>query len=232
MSTCHKKITQFWSNEPTVLFNKDTITQVWINSSMTFEQKLNAISRLVIILSILGFVFTGGYRFLIIGIVTLLVIFSIYKIRTQSSEGFEDMMGQTKITDPITLSTFMKSEFEKTTKRNPMGNVLLTDINDNPNRKSAPPSFNVDVNEDINKSTKQAVQSLNPGIKNTNKQLYGDLSQEFNFDESMRQFYSTPNTKVTNDQGAFAQYLYGNMPSCKEGDAFTCIQDNLRYIQM
>jgi len=230
-TTCHKKITQFWSNEPTVLFNKDTITQVWINSSMTFEQKLNAISRLVIILSILGFVFTGEYRFLIIGIVTLVAIFCIYKLRTESNEGFEDM-GQIKITDPITLSTFMKSEFEQTTKRNPMGNVLLTDINDNPDRKSAPPSFNAVVNADINKSTKQAVQSLNPGIKNTNKQLYGDLAQEFNFDESMRQFYSTPNTKVTNDQGAFAQYLYGNMPSCKEGDSFQCIQDNLRYIQM
>ena len=28
-------------------------------------------------------------------------------------------------------------------------------------------------------------------------------------------FYSMPNTRITNDQGAYAEYLYGNMPSGK-----------------
>jgi hypothetical protein len=231
MSIYNKSVTQFWSNEPTILFHKDYITQIWINSKMGIEQKLNAISRLVIILSILGFVFTGGIRFLIIGFVTLSIIYIIYKIKSQSREGFDNLDKQ-KITNPETLFTHMKNEFNVTTKQNPMGNVLLTEIGDNPNRKSAPPSFNPNITDDINKSTKQAVQTMNPGIKNTSKQLYGDLCQEFQFDESMRQFYSMPNTKVTNDQTAFAEYLYGTMTSCKEGDPFTCIQDNLRYIQM
>ena len=43
------------------------------------------------------------------------------------------------------------------------------------------------------------VQSLNPGIKNTNKQLFGDLGEKFEFDQSMSRFYSTPNTKIEND---------------------------------
>jgi len=230
MNTSHNS-TKFWSNEPTVLFNKDSITQVWVNPTMNIEQKLNEISRLVIILSILGFIVTGGFRFLIIGFVTLAIIYIIYNIKKQSKEGFEND-NLTKITSSDSLRKMMKTEFQETTKKNPMGNVLLTDINDTPDRKSAPPSFNVDVTNDINKSTKQAVQSLNPGIKNTTSQLYGDLCEEYKFDESMRQFYSMPNTKVTNDQSAFAEYLYGNMTSCKEGDPFTCIQDNLRYIQM
>ena len=108
-----KKIqTQFWSNEPTILFNKNNITQLWINSSMSFEEKLNAISRLVIILTILGFVVTGGIRFLVMGVVTLAVIFCIFQIKgksTSEKEGFE----QIKITDPITLNTFLKNEFNK-----------------------------------------------------------------------------------------------------------------------
>ena len=73
------------------------------------------------------------------------------------------------------------------------------------------------------------VQYLNPGIKNTNQQLYGDLGEKFELDQSMSRFYSTPNTKIPNDQGAYAQFLYGNMPSCRDGDAFACVQDNLRY---
>ena len=114
-----------------------------------------------------------------------------------------------------------------------MSNVLLTDIGDDPNRKSAPPSFNVSVSSDIDAATKQAVQMLNPGIDNTTAQLYGDdIVENINFDNSMRAFYSTSNSRVTNDQSAFANYLYGDMPSCKTGDTFACTQDNLRYIQM
>ena len=114
-----------------------------------------------------------------------------------------------------------------------MSNVLLTDIGDEPNRKPAPPAFNVSVSKDIDDATKQAVQMMNPDIDNTTKQLYGDdIVENINFDNSMRAFYSTSNSQVTNDQSAFANYLYGDMPSCKTGDAFACTQDNLRYIQM
>ena len=41
---------------------------------------------------------------------------------------------------------------------------------------------------------------MNPGIKNTNKQLYGDLWNNFELDQSNRLFYSTANTRVANDQ--------------------------------
>ena len=42
-------------------------------------------------------------------------------------------------------------------------------------------------------------------------------------------FFSNPNTKVCSDQGSFANWLYGNMPSAKEGNAFALLQDNQRY---
>jgi hypothetical protein len=109
----------------------------------------------------------------------------------------------------------------------------LTQINDDPERKSAPPSFNVDVDEDITKNVKRAVQMMNPGIKNTSKQLYGDLWQEFELDNFLRSFNSCPNTRVTNDQGAYAQFLYNDMKysgkeSTPEG-AIARVQDNYRY---
>jgi len=43
-------------------------------------------------------------------------------------------------------------------------------------------------------------------------------------------FYSMPNTRIPNDQTAFADFLYGNMPSCRDGSAFACVQDNERYL--
>ena len=106
---------------------------------------------------------------------------------------------------------------------------MLTEINDKPERRAAPPAFNPEVYEDITKSTKRMVQNLNPEIKNTNKQLFGSLGENFELDQSMRIFNSTANTKIPNDQGAFADFLYGNMPSCKDGDDFACVKDNERY---
>ena len=71
---------QFWTNNPTILLNKNYIFDLWPTSNMKFEEKLNAITRLVILLSLLGFVATMSLRMLIIGFITLLSIFILYKM--------------------------------------------------------------------------------------------------------------------------------------------------------
>ena len=228
-------VSVFWLNDPSILLNKEYILQLWPTSSMSFDENLNAISRVIILLSILGFFITNSINIIIIGVITLIIIVILYNTRKPKlvrMEGFNNNtndLDSTIIDSPKTLQKFLNNEFVKTSKKNPLSNVLLTDIGDNPTRKAAPPSFNLQVYEDINDNTKKMIQSLNPGIKNTNKQLFGDLGEKFEFDQSMSRFYSTPNTKITNDQGAFADYLYGDMPSCRNGDPFACVQDNLRY---
>ena len=237
---------QFWSNEPTILFDKDYIFELWPTTSMCYEQKLNAISRLIILLTILGYILTMSKRVLAVGALTLLVIFVLYNMRKQKLtkdmlENFE--VKSNEVTDkfdnkpksyvnPVTLDAVLRTEFKEGNKKNPFSNVLLTQINDEPERKAAPPSFNVDVDEDITKNVKRAVQMMNPGIKNTNKQLFGDLYQNFELDQSNRAFYSTSNTRVANDQGAYGKFLYGNMPSSKEDTPdgnMQRVKDSYRY---
>ena len=247
--------TPFWSNDPTILFNKDSIFQLWPTAGLTFEGKLNAISRIVIVLSILGFLFTKKQNFIIIGLITLAIVFSLYKLRkeklvkslmqkdvegfrSEGSNGSKDfstgsIASSLNTTNPVTLETLLRSDFHPTTKKNPFGNVLLTDIMDTPDRKAAAPSFNPDVYEDIMSATKKTTQMLNPGIKNTNKQLYNDLKDNYDLDKSMMRFYATANTRIDSDQNAFAKWLYGNMPSSKESDPSSAMQrvkDNYRYI--
>ena len=239
---------QFWSNDPTVLFNKEYILELWPTTNMCYEQKLNSITRLVILITILGYILTMSERILLVGGLTLAVIFVLFTMRKQKitkemlNEGFKvqgnEITGMfdkkpASYVNPVTLDSVLKSEFKEGTKKNPFSNVLLTQINDDPERKSAPPSFNVDCDEDITKNVKRAVQMMNPGIKNTNKQLYGDLWQEFELDQSNRAFFSTANTRVQpGDQASFGQFLYGTMPSAKESTpegAFARVQDNYRY---
>jgi hypothetical protein len=241
----------FWTNEPTILFNKEYIFELWPTNSMSYEQKINAISRLILLISILGFILTSSVRILVIGAVTLALIFIMYTMRKskvskdmlEKTEGFEVQGNQVTglfdkkmktITNPVTLESVISSEFKEGSKTNPFSNVLLTDIMDDPDRKAAPPSFNPEVEEKITKDVKKSVQYMNPGIDNTNKQLFGDLWEKFQLDQSNRIFYSTANTRVVNDQGAYAKYLYDDMKysgkeSTPEG-AFARVQDNYRYI--
>jgi hypothetical protein len=257
----------FWSNDPTILMNKEYIKELYPMPNMTYEQKLNAITRLVILLIVIGFIFTASLKLLFMGIITIIVIFILFKTQKQKvtkesflngksgisgsgssssssskstirgikgKEGFSNISASngTTIINPETLQEFLKTDFEPNTKLNPFANVLLTDIGDHPERKSAPPSFNPDVYEDITNSTKKMVQKLNPGIKNTNKQLFGDLGEKFYLDQSNRNFFSTANTRIANDQGAFSEYLFGSMISAKESGingAIARVQDNPRY---
>jgi len=233
-------IIPFWSNDFTILFNKDYIFELWPSNKMTYEQKLNSITRLIVLLTILGFIFTMNIKLLFIGIITISVIFVLFNIskNNHTKESFENndnskcenlLDNKGVIINPETLQQHLKTDFKTTNYKNPFSNVLLTDIGDDPLRNAAPPAFNPVVYEDITKSVKKMVQNLNPDIKNTNKQLFGDLGENFYLDQSNRNFYSTANTRVANDQGAFAQFLYGDMPSCRDGNAFACVQDNIRY---
>ena len=242
---------QFWSNDPTVLFNKEYILELWPTTNMCYEQKLNSITRLVILITILGYILTMSERILLVGGLTLAVIFVLFTMRKQKitkemlNEGFnvQSVQGNevtgmfdkksASYVNPVTLDSVLKSEFKEGTKKNPFSNVLLTQIVDDPERKSAPPAFNVDCDEDITKNIKRAVQMMNPGIKNTNKQLFGDLFQEFELDQSNRAFFTTANTRIENDQSAYAEFLYNNLKysgkeSTPEG-AFARVQDNYRY---
>jgi hypothetical protein len=233
--------TPFWFNDPIILFNKESILEIWPTQQMTFESKLNAISRLVIFMSLLGFIFTRNLNLIIIGIVTLAIIFTLYKLRKQSIVKFKEEFSvnpsiqpsaSRMTTNPVTLESVLRSEFHPTTKKNPFGNVLLTDIGDDPNRRAAAPSFNPDVYDDITSSVKKQTQMLNPDIINTNKQLYGDLYDSYTLDNSMMRFYSTANSRVANDANAYANWLYGNMPSGKSSGpdgALARTQDNYRY---
>ena len=225
--------TDFWFNDPSILLNQDTVFELWPTPDMCFESKMNAISRLVILLTLAGFLVTMSFQILIVGIITLIVIVFLYNSRKQKvvkdtmnlqdlKEGFLAGMGPNvsigekdvqggMIVNPETLEPFLKQEFKVGDSTNAFSNVLLTDIMDNPQRKSAPPSFNPSVETDIIQKTKHAIQKLNPTIQDTDKQLFSSLIDNFDLDQSMRVFHSTPNTRIANDQGAFAQWLYGDL---------------------
>ena len=222
-------MTSFWLNDPAVLFNKEQITEIWPSGANSLERRLNSITRMVILLGILGYLITRSIRIPISAAVTLVIIVIMYNIQkkkmkqhlknTASQEGFGN-----PVTNHATNAAFYKKEkqhFTPPTKKNPLMNVSLPEIKYNPKRKTAAPSCNPQVEKEINEKA---------GNVGVDPRLFRDLGDKLDFENSMRQFHTNPNTKVPNDQEAFAKFCYGNMPSCKEGTALQCEKNNSRWV--
>ena len=138
--------------------------------------------------------------------------------------------------EAFTDLNYIKNNFTLPTKSNPLMNVALTEYQDDPKRPAAGPAFNQLVEEDINEKTKDFVASQFKNSSGENSEtnikdrLFCDLGDNFIFNQSMRNFYATPNTTIPNDQNAFANYCYGDMISCKEGNSLACTKNNTRWI--
>jgi hypothetical protein len=213
----------FWLKDPTILFNRDQIGELWPTLSMDMERKLNAVTRLVVVLSLLGYLITQNVRILSTGLATIVAMVVLYYAKMSGAaksssvnkkEGFENM----------SISEIESNGFTMPTRSNPVMNVLLPEIQDDPNRQEAAPAFAPAVEKEINDKVADAVVSNFDDQQGIKDRLFRDIGDQFDLDMSMRQWYATPNTTVPNDQKTFADFCYGGMISCKEGNALACTQ--------
>jgi hypothetical protein len=215
--------TPFWFNKPSILLKQTEIIEIWPAPAMATERKLNAITRLIILLTLLGYLVTQKMKFIITGLINLVVIVILYHIQKkkgggpEQKEGFvnADLYKKYEMYNDNNVFQQNKENFTEPTVTNPAMNVLLTEIADNPERKPAAPAFNATVDRDINKKTIDMVKK-NFQDPNIDVRLFKDLGDSYTFDQSMRTWYATPNTQIPNDQGAFADFCYGDMISCRD----------------
>ena len=250
-----KEAPLFWFNDPNVLLHRDSMLEFFPVDTMTYEQKLNAISRTVIVLTIISFMLTKNIRILVISAITLFSIFILYFYNEKSQkngkstqkEGFNS----TDNLDSNSNFTFHSSEnpntnpaiaylnknsipipnvtFDSPTVGNPFSNVLIPDYDYNVNKKPAPPAYNKDVNQTILTQAKRLVVESNPEQPDIADKLFKDLGDNLDFEQSLRPFNSNPSTTIPNDQAAFADFCYGSMVSCKEGNLFACARNLARH---
>jgi hypothetical protein len=249
-------MTAFWLEDPTVLFNNAGITQIIPTSDMDREARLNAMSRLIIVLTLLGYLITMSYSVLLLGVISLAGIailstatsvaskeakeakeakegkegFSNYANyntgrRRKNGNGNSNNNSNSAMAAPLPSSSGLT--FQAPTPQDPLMNVLLTDIQDRPNRPAAEPAFNPQVERDINETTQQfVVNDMDGNTADLEDRLFRDLGDNYEFSNSMRNYFATPNTRIPNDQHAFAEFCYGSMISCKEGNMVACARAN------
>jgi len=187
---------KFWIDQPTILFNSEYIKEIWVYSSMDRNQKLNAISRLVILLSLIGYFCFNTYIIFILGLILLGVIVIIQK--TPRKEGFKDL-----------------EDYQRIQSNNPVQNVLLTEYKYNKDKKSASVKYDNEKEKNINQTAKNFI--LQENIENSDiGKIFSNLGDMFEFEQSMRPFFTNPVTSVDQTEyNDFLDFCFGTLESNK-----------------
>ena len=205
--------TSFWYNDISILYDKDSITEIFPSKNFDIIRKLNSFVRLSIIYTIILYLLKRDNKYLTIPFITAGITWIIwYKQEDIQKDILMKESISDKIDDLVKLND-LNTECRVPKKDNPFMNPTLFDYNSNkPQAPKACPSYN-------NVGVQRRVEEL------FNEDLYRDANDIFGKNNSQRQFYTVPGNQVPNDQGSFAQWLYGTPPTCKEGNKLSCLSD-------
>ena len=225
----------FWGDDPNVLLRS---LQFFPTETMTYAQKLNAITRSVLILTLIICIWTGQWaRTALVTTLTISAIYVMYMQRSgrtkdpgDSLEGFATpTSGPVADTFEGGLPPTTETIFQEPSSTNPFSNVMVPDYELNPHKLPAPPVDRPEVANQILQQAVNLVQEANPSQPGITDKLFRDVNDQLTFEQSMRPFMSNPATTIPNDQNAFAQFCYGSMVSCKEGNLFACARNTSHY---
>ena len=130
---------EFWTTDYKVLFDKNNISNFFPTLEMTTIEKLNAVMRLAIYLSLTLYLTTGNYHYFYIMILVGAFTYFIYATQQDNLElYFNSEADNTQ--NLIQKNIISHNTNVKPTVENPFMNINL--ITDNKTKKEAPPSWN------------------------------------------------------------------------------------------
>ena len=173
-----------WFDKPSELFRSDKITSFWPASKQSSAERINSSTRFILYSSCVLYLINRDIRVIVLALLFVTALF------VMSKSGH--------IRDPKKES-YTESACQKPTADNPLGNVLLSDYTDNPNRPEACPYSSV----------KSSVADY---LDNT--VLYGPArtrspTAEYQRKAFARQFITGPVSSIPGDQTGFAEWCYG-----------------------
>ena len=198
-----------WFDDPSVLIDPVRMLKFWPTSEQTPAERVNATSRFIIYATIVLYLIRRDTRLIGLAALVLAVLFVFY--RNDVVEAF---------INPVTVNGC--SDCQQPTMDNPMGNVLLTDYIDQPNRNAACyyPSVAGKVKSFLDDTFMfDAGRSRSP-LPSVQRRHAG------------RQFVTTPVSTIPGAQTEFAEFCYGKKfrPLCRS-DQSVC-DPNFRGAQL
>tara|TARA_B100000035_G_scaffold38932_1_gene29345 strand:- start:803 stop:1447 length:645 start_codon:yes stop_codon:yes gene_type:complete len=199
--------TPFWYNQPSILYERPYLFEIFPVKEFDNIRKLNAIVRFTIYYSIFVYIYNRDTNMFAVPVITALVTYLLWK--NNSSLQKDETLTQLKNDVPVTTQSHNVG-CQIPTKDNPFMNV---------------PFFDVSADKELPKScTSYDNKGIQRKIENEfDKGLYRNYTDIFRKENSQRQFFTVPGREGVPDQSAFAHWLYRTTDTCKEGNGLACL---------
>lgn len=235
----NNNLSEFWVNRPSILWQKNHLTEFYPHRGLDYHAQYNALSRFVIYLGVLMYLYSGDLSSFIITFLGLLLVAWLWRLNLKDSQllgGQSNCNGNggqepankgsrsrggvansnCTIFDSNTntnSNSNSNSQCQGPTRENPFMNILVTDYVNHPHRKPACSLLNREIQSEVRDLY--------------NDRLYLEVDDIWEKRNGQREFITQPNTTIPNDQEGFARWLFDNPNhSCREN--YICKND-LRF---
>lgn len=190
--------------DPSDIFKSDQLLNFWPSASQSAKDRTSATARFVIYASVIVYLINRDTRVLALGGLVLAILYYMWTANLIKDGGLRPAFGDGR------TPNIMRAPVTMPTLDNTMGNVLMTDYVDQPDRPSA---------------------AWYPSVRQEVQQEWAKIHPFERRRDAERNFYTMPNTTIPNDQAAFAQAAYGKpfAPFCKDQGGIACDIDSDRF---
>lgn len=195
----------FWTENISSLF----IPVLIPTDYMTFDEKLNTLTRLIIFVTIIMTLVLRDARVLLLMIILVLLIVVVYTYQNNFKVQTDNFLNKNN------LEVVDNELCIKPTKDNPYMNPNLLHINDD--IPACPISHDL-IND-------KADELYDSG-------MYRNADDIYDTSTSKRQFYTVPGSTIPNDQTSFANWLYNRGATCKENNGTRCYTNLYRDLRL
>lgn len=190
--------------DPKEIFKADEILDFWPTAKQTAKERMLATTRFVIYATCIIYLINRDPRIFALGILVLAILYYLWTANLIKDGQVRAPIAEARVSGP------MRAQVTMPTLDNPMGNVLLTDYVDNPDR---PPA------------------AWYPSVRGEVQQQWATIHPYERVRDAERNFYTVAATTIPNDQTAFAEASFGRKfaPMCKDQGGVACDPDNFNF---
>jgi len=186
--------------DPKDVFRSNELLTFWPTATQSARERVSATTRFVLYAACLVYMITRDPRVFALGVVVLAVLYYLWKSNMVSDGKLRSAIGDGR------AGTVLRPDVTMPTLNNPMGNVLLSDYVENPDRPAA---------------------AWYPSVRTQVQQVWSQIHPFERLRDAERNFYTVPATTIPNDQTGFAQAAYGKpfAPKCHDQGGLACDPD-------
>ena len=186
--------------DPKDVFKSSDLLKFWPTATQSADERVSATTRFILYAMCIVYIINRDPRVFALGGLALAILYYMW-----TTNMIKDGKMRTTIGDSRLASVF-RPDVTLPTIDNSMGNVLLSDYVDNPDRPAA---------------------AWYPSMRTQVQQVWSQIHPFERQRDAERNFYPMPSTTIPNDQTGFAQAAYGKpfAAKCHDQGGASCDPD-------